>query len=45
MTAIRAVLMLAGFVCLLAAGFGVKSHRVELTPLGLAFWMLAALLA
>jgi hypothetical protein len=38
------ILLIAGLVCFILDAFGAIVPRVKLTPLGLAFWILATLL-
>ena len=44
MVTIDLVLVLLAFLCFTLAAFGVASPRVQLTPLGLALWMLSLIL-
>lgn len=37
------LLLVLAFVCFVFASFGVRTSRVELVPLGLAFWVLSLL--
>jgi hypothetical protein len=41
MITIDLVLLLLALVCFVLAAFGVTSPRVQLTPLGLALWILS----
>ena len=38
------ILLIAAFICFVAAAVGVKSSRVGLVPLGLALWVLAGII-
>jgi len=37
------ILMAVALICFVLAAFGVRTGKVSLVPLGLAFWMLATL--
>lgn len=38
------VLLIAAFICFVAAALGVNAPRIGLVPLGLALWVLAGIL-
>lgn len=44
MAMLALILLIAAFLAFLAAAFNVASPRVSLVPLGLALWVLSALL-
>ena len=45
MVSLRFVLMLLGLISLVLATFNVPTPRINLTALGLSFWLLALLVA
>ena len=44
MSALSLVLLIAGFICLALATFGVSAPRINLLAAGLALWLLAELI-
>jgi hypothetical protein len=45
MITLRLILMIVAFVCFLLTGLGVSAPRINLLGMGLAFWILATMLA